>query len=218
LSTAFAVGLSPAPIVMFPQAPLRSRTVGFPESGSDLGFPVAAFPPEAKRSRLTPLRPDPSGLLTTLVPTLRDTVDLGSKSEAVPGPPSAQSPFASRRCYLRPWGVRTPSTAITQPSSLLRTHASVLPPPAASVCKPCTAGLCRWRSAPAGGRTFPTLSLRIFPEMPRLLLRWTSECLCSFLPRRRRPSRPAEAVGSPQRSVQRLQYGKTFGAVVISCC
>ena len=30
--------LSPAPIIIiFPQASLRSRTVGFPESGSDLG-------------------------------------------------------------------------------------------------------------------------------------------------------------------------------------
>ena len=29
---------------MFPQAPLRSRTVGFPESGSDLGFAMQVFP------------------------------------------------------------------------------------------------------------------------------------------------------------------------------
>ena len=28
----------------FPEAPLRSRKVGFPESGSDLGFPSQAFP------------------------------------------------------------------------------------------------------------------------------------------------------------------------------
>src|SRR6516162_3799215 len=27
----------------FPQAPLRSRTVGFPEYGSDPGFPLTAF-------------------------------------------------------------------------------------------------------------------------------------------------------------------------------
>ena len=33
----FAVGLSPSPIATFPKAPLLSRTVGFPESGSDLG-------------------------------------------------------------------------------------------------------------------------------------------------------------------------------------
>jgi len=36
----------------FPQAPLRSRTVGFPQSGSDLGFPSWAFP-ESRRSSST---------------------------------------------------------------------------------------------------------------------------------------------------------------------
>ena len=38
VSSGFPMGLSPAPIITtFPPAPLRSRTVGFPESGSDLG-------------------------------------------------------------------------------------------------------------------------------------------------------------------------------------
>ena len=32
----------------FPQAPLRSRTVGFPQSGSDLGLPLVAFPESTK--------------------------------------------------------------------------------------------------------------------------------------------------------------------------
>src|SRR6266581_469308 len=31
-------------VATFPEAPLRSRTIGFPESGSDLGFPSQAFP------------------------------------------------------------------------------------------------------------------------------------------------------------------------------
>ena len=48
---AFAMGLSPAPIATFPGAPLRSRTVGFPESGSDLGFPPEAFPTQVKFKR-----------------------------------------------------------------------------------------------------------------------------------------------------------------------
>src|SRR3990170_1917095 len=37
-SVGFPMGLNPSPMITtFPQASLRSRTVGFPESGSDLG-------------------------------------------------------------------------------------------------------------------------------------------------------------------------------------
>jgi hypothetical protein len=47
-SVGFPTGLNPAPMTLtFLQAPLRSRTVGFPQSGSDLGFPLRAFPVEA---------------------------------------------------------------------------------------------------------------------------------------------------------------------------
>jgi hypothetical protein len=35
----------------FPQAPLRSRTVGFPEYGSDPGFPLEVFPNMRKLKR-----------------------------------------------------------------------------------------------------------------------------------------------------------------------
>ena len=76
---------------------------------------------------------------------------------------------------------RTKSVGITPPSSLLRAHASILPPPHASVV-PSTPGLCRLLSAPAGRRTFPTLSLRIFPcvlgPLPRRLV-W---CTTRFFP------------------------------------
>ena len=41
---AFAKDLSPAPLATIPEAPLRSRTAGFPGSGSDLGYPALAFP------------------------------------------------------------------------------------------------------------------------------------------------------------------------------
>src|ERR1051325_4171177 len=50
------MGLSPAPVAAtLPQAPLRSRTAGFPPSGSDLGFPSWAFP-ESRRSSSTDIR------------------------------------------------------------------------------------------------------------------------------------------------------------------
>ena len=60
-----------------------------------------------------------------------------------------------------------------------------LPPPR---FEPCTAGLCRLQSAPAGNGTFPTLSLRILLRMPGPLPRRSPRCSCSFLPAGRRPS------------------------------
>jgi hypothetical protein len=62
---------------------------------------------------------------------------------------------------------------------------------------PRTGGLCRLRSAPAGRRTFPTLSLRIcscvLGPLPRRLLR----CMYPFLPSRHRPAPRADRVGAP---------------------
>ena len=91
----------------------------------------------------------------------------------------------------------TMSVGVPPRSSLIRTHAPVLHPPAASVY-PRTVGLCRLLSAPAGRRTFPTLSLRILPcvlgPLPRRLLR----CPCPFLPSGQRPSPRSDRVGAPQ--------------------
>jgi hypothetical protein len=81
-----------------------------------------------------------------------------------------------------------------------------LPPPRSSR----SAGLCRSRSAPAGGGTFPTLSLRTFPRMPGPLPRRSPRCACSFLPWRHRPSPRSDRVGNPQGPAQRLQCGASF--------
>src|SRR5919198_14899 len=75
----------------FPQAPLRSRTVGFPEYGSDPGFPLQAFPTLRKLKRWLAYAPLSAGLpagssapggFLRLTPLTRL------------GPPGAQSPFA----------------------------------------------------------------------------------------------------------------------------
>jgi len=91
----------------------------------------------------------------------------------------------------------TTSTGVTLSSSLILAHASVLNPPDASE-NPCTSGLCRLLAAPAGRRTFPALSLRIFlcvlGPLPRLL----SWCTCPLLPTRLRPSRRFQPVGAWQ--------------------
>ena len=101
---------------------------------------------------------------------------------------------------------RTMSVGVTPRALLVRTHAPVLNPPRVSVI-PSTPGLCRLLSAPAGRRTFPTLSLRIFPcvlgPLPRRLVR----CPCPFLPSRQRPSPRSDRVGAPPCTVQRLPYG-----------
>src|SRR6266567_158107 len=46
----------------FPQAPLRSRTVGFPEYGSDPGFPLKVFPNMRKLKRWLASTPLIAGL------------------------------------------------------------------------------------------------------------------------------------------------------------
>ena len=91
----------------------------------------------------------------------------------------------------------TTSAGATPPSSLLRAHAPVLPPPRASVV-PSTPGLCRLLSAPAGRRTFPTFSLRICPCVLGPLPRWLLRCSYPFLPSRHRPSPRSDRVGAPQ--------------------
>src|SRR5262249_12292764 len=72
---------------------------------------------------------------------------------------------------------------------------------------PCTTGLCRLLSAPAGRRTFPTFSLRIFPSVLGPLPRRLVWCLSPFLPTRQRPSPRSDRGGAPLWAVQRLPYG-----------
>ncbi len=59
-------------------------------------------------------------------------------------------------------------------------------------------GLCRLLSAPAGRRTFPTLSLRIFPCVLGPLPRQLVECIYPLLPPRLRPSPRSDRVGAQQ--------------------
>ena len=100
--------------------------------------------------------------------------------------------YLSRRNLSRPLGRHYPafiaptgSCANPKPSHRLRTS-------------PWSAGLCRLLSAPAGSRTFPALSLRIFlcvlEPLPRLLP-W---CTCPFLPTGLRPCRRSDPLGAWQ--------------------
>jgi len=105
----------------------------------------------------------------------------------------------------------TLSASTTPPSTLLRTHAPVLTPRTASVCKPCAARPCRLRLAPAGERTFPTLSLWILLWMPGPLPRWPPRCTCSFLPSGHRPSPCYYGVGDQRNPYRDFRTGNISG-------
>ena len=89
-----------SPYVAFPEASLRSRTVGFPESGSDLGFSIP--PPSHHQVGLnagsyTPLLA--MVCIAKLRPFFNGTPLPGSVSGDAQEPPSAQGLFARSGCY-----------------------------------------------------------------------------------------------------------------------
>ncbi len=126
---------------------------------------------------------------------------------------------ASRYCLFCSVSSRDTSGGVTLPSSLIRTHAPILSPPNASVCRLVHSVFAGCYPPPAGKSTFPTLSLRIFlyvlGPLPRLLL-W---CSPPFLHTRLRPSPSQERVGAYAISLLwQFQQGKNFGAAVIRLC
>ena len=183
------MGLSPAPLnTTIPQAPLRSRTAGFPRSGSDLGFPSWAFP-RSRRSSSTDIRtPRPRWFTHELVPRFEDGCPSAQCPRTTLGPPSAQSPFAARRRYRRAGGVQrplvehyfhfiAPTGSCAEPPHSCRLRHRLLAP-----------GLCRLLSAPAAQRSFPTLSLPILLHVSGPLLRLLPGCTRPLLPPEHWPS------------------------------
>ena len=172
----------------FPQAPLRSRTVGFPQPGSDLGFPSWAFP-DSRRSSSTDIHtPRPRWFTYELVPRFEGSLFPTQCPSATLGPPSAQSPFASQRCYRREEGMccllegRYPFV-VARTGSCARPVA--LHPASAS---PRSVGLCSLLPAAAGHRPFPTLSLPILRHVSGPLLRLLPRCTRPLLPTGHWPS------------------------------
>ena len=78
----------------FLQAPLRSRTVGFPESGSDLGWLYPPGLPDARRAKvLGPHTLYDSPVCQVGSFRLRGWLILGSVSEDHPGTPKCPEPL-----------------------------------------------------------------------------------------------------------------------------
>jgi hypothetical protein len=120
----------------FPEAPLRSRTVAFRESGSDLGSSRPAFPRGPRLKRWRVYTPDcPAGLLVAYPPSWR----IGYPSALCP----RTAPLSRRqvpRAPLPPAGVTLRGTmscivsrSIAPSSSLygLMRQTTALPPPSA---------------------------------------------------------------------------------------
>ena len=208
----------------FPQAPLRSHTVGFPESYVlynitnvvlTLAYPPNAFPVLRKLKCwriLTPLSASLHaglGLATELLPSLVDSTR----------PPGTQSPFARRQ--LLPPAVWCPAPHQRALPLLLRSYRLMrqtksLPP---ALVQPPPVGLCRFSPVPTGRWSFPTLSLqslrRCLDPYPVVFCR----CTCSFLPgRQQRPHVRTKTFGTPIIPAMQLQQDIPFEAAVISLC
>ena len=129
-----------------------------------------------------------------LVPVSRTIESRHLSPGTVLGPPSAQSPFARRRRYLRRDGVQH-RLGGRYPSFFAHTGSCAEPNPSPRLQHFARTGsLCRLLPAPAGRWPFPTLSLRVLPWMLGSVPRWLVRCIGPLLPPRRRPS-PRGSVG-----------------------
>jgi hypothetical protein len=195
VSIGFPMGLNPAPMMpTIPQASLRSRTVGFPESGSDLGFPLQAFTVVTMLKCWYTYAPSAPALLANSF-LLRGSGHSALSPSPTLEPPSAQSRFAPPQRYLGGEGL-VRLLGRHYPSFVAHTGSCVRPLPSTRLRLPSTNGLCRLLPAPAAQRPFPTLALRIFPSVPGPLPRWLWWCIYPLLPTRRRPSRRENPVGA----------------------
>lgn len=158
---------------------------------------------------LAHIHPAHAGLPTNSSP-LRGSVSLGSESENHPGTAKCPEPLCHHsvlppggRCRASP---RRALPHLHRSYGLMR-QSIALPPPLAS---PRARDLCRLRPAPAAQRSFPTLSLPIYPYVSGPLLRWPLGCLHPFLPPGHWLSPRLNRVGASQIPQQPLQLGSRF--------
>ncbi len=193
------------PCITFPQAPLRSRTVGFPKSGSDLGLI-----PRKSTQRERSLSADSHTSLPTLVyPRICPLTVLRPHMSGTEGTTKCPEPLCPiKELPIMVGHPSVPSEGITPPSSLLRAHAPVLNPSTASGFN-----LVRWvfagcrQSLLGVGPSRPYLC-ESFPgcldPYPGGFLR----CSCPFLPIETSAFPPlGQGQLFPQHPTQRLQCG-----------
>ena len=188
-------------LATFPEAPLRSRTVGFPESGSGLGSHAICQggpSPSARNCGAgAPFAPTrwslPRPFATLQAP--RNPAQCPERTQ-LSWPPSAQSPFARNGRYPRRGGLQG-RLERRYPLVVAHTGSCARPPPSPRLrYSRCARGLCRLSPVPAGRWPFPTLSLRPLcrcsDPCPAALL----DCACPFLHRGHRPHPKGDGFGA----------------------
>jgi hypothetical protein len=117
------------PFITFPQAPLRSRTVGFPQSGSDLGL----IPRESAQRERSSSTDSHTSLPTLVYPRICPLTVLRPYTSGTEGTTKCPEPLCPiKELPIMVGHPSVPSEGITPPSSLIRAHAPVLNPPTAS--------------------------------------------------------------------------------------
>ena len=180
-------------------ASLRSRTVGFPESGSDLGLSSAGLPGRGEAQAAARIHPCQRRFTCGLAPAFSPCARfrLGVRGRA--GVRGRQVPRAPLH-----------ATGVTPPSSLLLAHAPDQNPPAGSGV-PRTAGLCRLSLLPAGRWPFPVLSPRSMHGCLDPCPAAPLQCTCPFLPEGLRPHLTCQRFGTLEtRRCATLPTGKVF--------
>jgi hypothetical protein len=133
------------------------------------------------------------------------------------GPPGAQSPFASDRCY-RPLGDVVRLLGRRYPAVIARTGSCASPSTSPGLRFPLARGPCRLLSAPAGPGTFPTLSpssvCRSLDPYPAVSLR------CVPVTSRRASASPTRATARHTVLTRQCNFDRVliFGAAVIHSC
>ena len=203
------------------RSPLRSRTVGFPESGSDLGsarhFSDVDLPSRpwgssagAHPPRSPPVYPHPcperDGSCRNIGAIIRHhSLTVMLRSAECPEPLCLWWASPRHRVFSE-----NTSEDVTLPSSLLRAHApDHVPPPASRHC-PWPGGLCRLSPVPAGRWPFPTLSLqsvrRRLDPYPAAFL----GCLCPLLLQEHRPHVTGNTFGTRSVTLRCNFAGRRF--------
>ncbi len=151
-----------------------------------LALPLTAFPRQRKLKCWFIYTPHCIGLQVRLdlSPGYGSTVMSGSVSglHLFQTRQAPRAPLHGARCYLARQGVSHPGQQalprLHRSYGLMRQSYALLVPR----CYPYTLGLRRLLPAPAGRRTFPTLSLRIFPNVPGPIPRRPPRCFTRFFP------------------------------------
>ena len=139
-------------------------------------------------------------------------------SRAGPEPPSAQSPFARLGRYRQREDVNIPSTGITRPSSLLRTHAPVpIPHDCLGLQALCSRSL-QVVVSPCWDEHLPDVISVIRVASPGPLPRGVPAVLTRFFPQDSGLAIGTSSLAHRTISAKQLPQRRNFGAAVIHSC